>query len=125
MEKNMHQKHICQKLVVISIKFFPLFAYLYFQNFPFIFIIFGIRKKHVQKAAQWTTSYIKSVHNILRKKLTCLGNSKKTSQHISFQSYIHMCLSHANQMQWMVLFRSWSKQTNCQNIYKEVQKFEF
>lgn len=90
-----------------------------------IYYFWNKEKEACSKAAQWFTCYIKSVHNILRKKLTCLGNSKKTWQHVSFHSYIGMYLSHANQMQCMALFRSWSKQTNCQNIYKQVRKFEF
>lgn len=117
----MHQEDIYPKLaVVISDDFspshLPVFSEFFLQC---IFIIFEIgRKEACTKTAQWDTHNIGSMYSILKKQLTSLEKSKKTWQHLPFWSYTHKGLSHANQIQHMALFGSWSKQTECKNIYE-------
>lgn len=113
LRENTHQKNIYQKLVVvISIRWVFLFCLsvlseMFLQS---IFIIFEMRRKEV------CTKSCTMKYMLYWKNAQCSEEVTNFSEKV--KENLATCLSHANQMQCMALFGSWSKQTNCKNIYK-------
>lgn len=120
----MHQKVIYQSWWLSLSDLFALSAYLYFQNFPFMYICCFWNKEKEACSKSGIMGYMPhwKCAQYSKKEINLSGELKENLASCIFPIlYSYMSLTcQPNAIHGLV--RSQSKQTNCQNIYKSSWK---